>query len=308
MVNTRAATALVVLIAAAAALAVLFVMPGYATLVGNTYNEGNSSDVKYITIALDENQYSGAVTSEIKYHTLTEIGDGGRIIQYVPEYEETITVSEIHTVKSVNDTIYTVAGGTYDGVKFIVTDNEHNYVTIIDQNGGTVAIDTVLTYNAVDYTVKSVNDTIYTVNGGTYNGVKFIVTDEEHNYVTVIDQNGNTVAIDTELTCNRDRNVTEVVVFNISLDASDVIPTYNLHISVDDQNKMTGTFFIKYTVGVVSTNVAFPPSTGITINSLNASSMTITMYVHSAEIRPGDEPAPPLNDVSFIFRAEVPSS
>jgi hypothetical protein len=198
--NTRAATALVVLIAAASALAVLFVMPGYATLVGNTYNEGNSSDVKYITIALGENQYSDAVTSTIHYHTIKEIGDGGRVIQYVPEYDSSITVSE------------------------------------------------------VDY------------------------------------------------------DVTQVVVFNISLDASDVIPTYNLHISVDDQSKMTGTFFIKYTVGVVSTNVAFPPSTGITINSLNASSITITMYVQSAEISPGNEPVPPLNDVSFIFRAEVPSS
>ena len=198
--NTRAVTALAVIIATAAALTVLLVMPGYASLIGNTYNENNSSDVRYITIALDEDQYSGAVTSTIKYHTITEISDSGRMIQYVPEYDSSITVSE------------------------------------------------------VDY------------------------------------------------------DVTEVVVFNISLDASDVIPTYNLHISVDDQNKMTGTFFIKYTVGVVSTNVAFPPSTGITINSLNASSITITMYVHSAEISPGNEPVPPLNDVSFIFRAEVPSS
>ena len=198
--NTRAVTALAVLIASAVAIAVLLVMPGYASLIGNTYNENNSSEVRYITIALDEDQYSGAVTSTIKYHTITEIGDGGRAIQYVPEYEDSITVS------------------------------------------------------AVDY------------------------------------------------------DVTEVVVFNISLDASDVIPTYNLRISVDDENKMTGTFFIKYTIGVVSTNVAFPPSTGITINSLNASSITVTMYVHSAEISPGDEPVPPLNDVSFVFRAEVPSS
>ena len=198
--NPRAVAALAVLIAAAAALTVLLVMPGYASLMGGTYNEDNSTDVRYITISLGENQYSGAVTSTIKYHTVTEIGDGGRTIQYVPDYEDTITVSD------------------------------------------------------VDY------------------------------------------------------DVTEVVVFNISLDASDVIPTYNLHISVDDATKMTGTFFIKYRIGAVNTNVAFSPSTGNTINSLTADSIEVTMYVHSADISPGNEPVPPLDDIAFVFRAEVPSS
>ena len=198
--NPRAVAALAVLIAAAAALTVLLVMPGYASLMGGTYNEDNSTDVRYITISLGENQYSGAVTSTIKYHTVTEIGDGGRTIQYVPDYEDTITVSD------------------------------------------------------VDY------------------------------------------------------DVTEVVVFNISLDTSDVIPTYNLHISVDDATKMTGTFFIKYRIGAVNTNVAFSPSTGITINSLTADSIEVTMYVHSADISPGNEPVPPLDDIAFVFRAEVPSS
>ena len=253
MVNLRAVAAVAVSVAVIVTVTVLFITPGYASLLGDTYNENNSSDVEYITISLGENQYSGAVTSEIKYHTLTEIGDGGRVIQYVPEYEETITVSEVHTVKSVNDTIYTVDGGTYDGVKFIVTDNEHNYVTVIDQNG-------------------------------------------------------NTVAIDTELKCGRDRDVTEVVVFDITLDAPDTIPTYSLHISVDDENKMTGTFYMKYTIDDVDTFVVFPPSTGITIDSLTADSIEVTLYVHSAEISPGDEPVPPLDDVAFVFRAEVSSS
>ena len=200
MKKARTVLALGVSVAAAIALVVLLVMPGYATIVGNTYNENNSAEVRYITIELGQNEYSDYVSSEIKYMTRTEIGDSGRTVQYVPEHDDHITVNEV----------------TYD--------------------------------------------------------------------------------------------VTEVVTYHISLDASDVIPTYNLHISVDDSNKMTGTFFVKYKVGVVSTNVAFPPSTGITINSLSAENIEITFYVHAVEPAVGVEPDPPLNNVAFVFRAEVPAA
>ena len=200
MMNSRTVAALAIFIAASTALAVLLILPGYASLTGSTYNEDNSADVKYITISLGENQYSGAVTSSIEYHTITEIDDSGRTVQYVPDYDNSITVS------------------------------------------------------AVNY------------------------------------------------------DVAEVVVFNISLDASDVIPTYNLHISVDDASKMSGTFFIKYKIGNVSTNIAFPPSDGITINTLTADSIELTLYVHANSLSVNEEPVVPLNNVSFVFRAEVASS
>ena len=202
MKNVRTVAALTVFIAAAVALTLVLILPGYASLTGSSYNEHNSTDVRYITMSLGESQYSSAVSSTMSYHTVIDIDSGGRNVTYVPEHDETITVSE---------------------------------------------------------------------------------TDIE---------------------------VKEVVTFNISMNASDVIPTYTLHIEVDDATKMTGDFYIKYTVGAVSTNMAFDPSTGVsfspqTAEPAPASSLTVTLYVHSDES--SSEPVKPLDDVAFRFRAEVTS-
>ncbi len=202
MKNIRTVTALTVFIVAAAALSIMLIMPGYANLTGGSYNEHNSTDVRYISVSLGESQYSSAVSSTMGYHTEIDIDSGGRTVTYVPEHDETITVSE------------------------------------------------------------------------------------------------------TEI------EVKEVVTFNISMNASDVIPTYTLHIEVDDATKMTGTFYIKYTVGAVSTNMAFDPSTGVsfspqTAEPAPASSLTVTLYVHSDES--SSEPVKPLDNVAFKFRAEVAS-
>ena len=196
MKNKRTVAAFAVFIVAVTALSLMLILPGYASFTGNTYNEGNSADVQYITLSLGETQYSSAVTSEMKFHAQTAVTPEGRTTVYVPDHSSTITV---------------------------------------------------------------VNDIA----------------------------------------------VTEVVTFNISLDASDVIPTYTLHIDVDDAAKMTGTFYIKYTVGVVSTNIAFDPSTGVSFSPGTASSLTVTLYVHSEETQ--STPANPLDDVAFKFRAEVTS-
>lgn len=177
----------------------MLILPGFATLNGSTYNENNSTDVRYITIALGENQYSSAVTSEMKYHTVTEITTSGRSVQYVPDYDSTITVSAV------------------------------------------------------------------------------------------------------------DHKVMEVVTFNISLDASDVIPSYGLHINVDVPSRMSGTFYLKYTISDVSTNIPFVPADGVTISPLTAASITLTLYVHADDLALNEEPVKPLNNVAFIFRAEVSS-
>ena len=202
MKNVRTVAAITVLIAAAAALALLLILPGYASLTGSSYNEHNSADVRYITVSLGESQYSSAVSSTMGYHTVIDIDSEGRTVTYIPELDETITVSET------------------------------------------------------------------------------------------------------------DIKVKEVVTFNISLNASDVIPAYTLHIDVNDAAKMTGDFYIKYTVGAVSTNMAFDPSTGVsfspqTAESAPASSLTVTLYVHSDES--SSEPVKPLDNVAFKFRAEVTS-
>ena len=202
MKNIRTVTALTVFIVAAAALSIMLIMPGYANLTGGSYNEHNSTDVRYISVSLGESQYSSAVSSTMSYHTETVIDSEGRTMVYVPDHDDTITISD------------------------------------------------------VDIMVK------------------------------------------------------EVVTFNVSLNASDVIPAYSLHIEVDDATKMTGTFYIKYTVDAVSTNIAFPPSTGVsfspqTTEHAPASSFTVTLYVHSEETP--SSPVEPLDNVAFKFRAEVTS-
>ena len=95
MKKARTVLALGVSVAAAIALVVLLVMPGYATIMGNTYNEDNSATVRYITVSLGNDQYSEAVSSTIKYMTRTEITDSGRTVQYVPDHEDHITVNAV---------------------------------------------------------------------------------------------------------------------------------------------------------------------------------------------------------------------
>ena len=188
---------LAIFVAATVSFAILLILPGYANIAGITYNENNNADVRYIAISLGEGEYSDTVTSSVKYHTVTEIGDGVRNVQYVPDQVSTITVS------------------------------------------------------AVDY------------------------------------------------------KVTEVVVYHISLDASDVIPTYNLHIAVGDPSSMTGPFFVKCKIGNVSTNYAFLPSNGLTISSLSAQNVEITFYVHADNPSLNVEPPLALDNTAFKFRAEV---
>ena len=188
---------LAIFVAASVSFTLLLILPGYATITGNTYNEDNSTEVRYIAVSLGEGEYSDVVTSSVKYHTVTEIDDGVRNVQYVPDQTDTITVSE------------------------------------------------------VDY------------------------------------------------------KVTEVVVYHISLNASDVIPTYSLRIAVGNPSSMTGTFFVKCKVGNVSTNYAFSPSDGLVIPTLSAQNIEITFYVHADSPALNVEPSPPLDNTSFKFRAEV---
>ena len=197
MKNAHAVAALAIFVAASVSLTLLLILPGYATITGSTYNEDNNADVRYIAISLGEGQYTDAVTSSIKYHTVTVIDDDVRTVQYVPDYTSIITVSE------------------------------------------------------------------------------------------------------------EDYKVTEVVTYHISLNASDVIPTYGLHISVDNPNSMTGTFFIKCQTGNVIRNYAFSPTDGIIITPLSAETIELTLYVHAENLAVGEEPTNPLDDTSFKFRAEV---
>ena len=91
MKTTSLAAALVVAI-----VALMMVQAGYAfTGDGRTYNEGNSADLKYITIGLGDTQYSDAVDSHVTYHTVTVIDNDGRSVRYVPDHTGTVTVSAV---------------------------------------------------------------------------------------------------------------------------------------------------------------------------------------------------------------------
>ena len=81
---------------AAVLAALVAVHAGYA-FIGDarSYNEGNSTDVQYITVALGDTQYSSAVTSEITYHTEIIINQSGRTITYIPEHTGTITADAV---------------------------------------------------------------------------------------------------------------------------------------------------------------------------------------------------------------------
>ena len=86
------------LIAAIGALiAVAIITPAYASnLQGSTYNEGNSTDVQYISISVGETQFSGAITNTVEYEARTVIdsGQGGRSTVYVPESTGTVTYNQ----------------------------------------------------------------------------------------------------------------------------------------------------------------------------------------------------------------------
>ena len=157
-----------------------------------------------------------------------------------------------------------------------------------------VQIGNTVTAGGNDYEVTAINTSVMETN----EHIKFIATG--NNAIVFYIPDGMTVRLDDILSMD----VAEVVTFNISLDSSDVIPTFDLHITVDDASKMTGTFFVKYN----NTNYEFPPSDGITISTLSVDSIELKMYVHTADLSINEEPVVPLNNVSFVFRAEVASS
>ncbi len=77
------------------AIALMLVGIGYAySDTARTYNTGNQNDVRFITVALGESQYSSAVTSEMAYHTDILIGANGRTVMYVPDHDDTITIED----------------------------------------------------------------------------------------------------------------------------------------------------------------------------------------------------------------------
>ena len=109
MNSTRIAAVMVLALSA-----ILIIQAGYAFAGGSrTYNEGNSADLKYITIGLGESQYSDAVDSHITYHTVTVIDNEGRSVRYVPDHTGTITVSAVsYSVTEVVQFDITVAADT----------------------------------------------------------------------------------------------------------------------------------------------------------------------------------------------------
>ena len=181
----------------AVVLAIALISVGYAHPgEARTYNEGDSNDVLFISVALGESQYSSAVTSEMEYHSDILIDTNGRSAVYVPEHDDTITIGlATHDVK-------------------------------------------------------------------------------------------------------------KVVQFDISLakQGSDPMPTYSLSVSVDDTDKMTGTFYVSYWTDPsddnTRANAAFPGS--ITIENLTTQSIKLCLYVHAETSL--TEPKPPLDDIAFKFR------
>jgi len=137
-------------------------------------------------------------------------GDVSITYQWVPKtytlrivYDDTVTVSGTkgidwmlfnnvqYIVKETDPDIYTVSGGDYAGVKYIV----HNTKAIVFfvPDGVTVkAGDTVDTYTVAN--IAAVKETT--------SGIKFIVTDWVNRYVAVIDKNGQTVNVDDTLVQN----------------------------------------------------------------------------------------------------------
>ena len=74
----------------------MMVGAGYAfSADARTYNQGNTNDMQFITIGLGDTQYSSAVDSEITYRSDILIDSNGRSGVYVPEHDETITVTEV---------------------------------------------------------------------------------------------------------------------------------------------------------------------------------------------------------------------
>ncbi len=80
------------------------------------------------------------------------------------------------------------------------------------------------------------------------------------------------------------------------------MPTYSLSVSVDDTDKMTGTFYVSYWTDPsddnTRANAAFPGS--ITIENLTTQSIKLCLYVHAETSL--TEPKPPLDDIAFKFR------
>ncbi len=83
-------TALLIL-AGVALVAVAIFTPAYATNTnGNTYNQGNNVDVQFITVKVDDSQYTNAFNNTVEYKERVVIGSGGRNVTY--DYVSTGTV------------------------------------------------------------------------------------------------------------------------------------------------------------------------------------------------------------------------
>lgn len=138
----------------------------------------------------------------------TITGDVTMSYQWIPRtytlrivYDETVTVSGTkgiesmlfgnvnYVVNSINTDIRTVAEGTYEGVQYILSGDDATVVYIPD--GVTISVN-----DSVDgHRVASVNTAVKQ----TSSGIRFIVTDWSTRHVTVIDKNGETVAVDDTL-------------------------------------------------------------------------------------------------------------
>ena len=65
--------------------------PAYAANFGaNTYNEGNEADMQYITVGVDDTQYSSAITNTVEYRTEVVV-NSGRTVSHIPYKTGTVT-------------------------------------------------------------------------------------------------------------------------------------------------------------------------------------------------------------------------
>ena len=129
-----------------------------------------------------------------------------------------------------------------------------------------------------------------------------ILVDENGRSGVYVPQHDKTITVDAVT-----YKVTEVVQFDIALSrqGTDPMPTYSLTVSVDDTDKMNGTFFVSYWTDpnndATRVNAAFPGT--ITISGLTTQSIKLCLYVHAEQSL--TEPEPPLDDIAFKFRTTV---
>jgi len=167
------------------------------------------------------------------------------------------------------------------------------------------------TGDARTYNEGNANDSRFiTISLGDTQYSSAVTSEMTYHTEILIDSEGRTVMHipehETTITVNAvTYDVTEVVQFDISLgkQGSDPMPTYSLSVSVDDTDKMNGTFFVSYWTDpsndATRVNAAFPGS--IQIDDLTTQSIKFCLYVHAETT--ADEPEPPLDDIAFKFRA-----